>query len=111
MSTAPSIPNTMTAGTRARAADVNGNFSQVYNFVTDEEHSLGVSGIKTNRIFAGHTSTDLIVGVGDSENLMVSSHEIASGTVYNVTTTGKIISAGTLSIYGTLNLNGTGIVL
>ena len=111
MSTAPSIPNTMTAGTRARAADVNENFTQVYNFVTDEEHSLAVSGIKTNRIFAGHTSTDLIVGVGDSENLIVSSHEIASGTAYTVTTTGKFICVGTLSVYGTLNLNGTGIVI
>lgn len=109
MSTAPSIPNTFTAGTRARAAEVNANFSQIFRIFTDEQHSLSVDGIKATRIFANQTSTDSTVGVGDNQNLFVHSHEIASGTTYNVTTTGKFIYAATLTVAGTLNLNGTGI--
>jgi len=111
MSTAPSLNHTFTAGTRAQSAQVNNNFTQIITILTDEQHSLSVSGIKSNRLFSDHTSTDLTVNVGDNQNLFVSSHEIASGTAYNVTTTGKIISGGTLTIAGTLNLNGDLITL
>lgn|SRR3990167_6066900 len=80
MANAPSIANTFTAGTKARATQVNTNFSDV-----QRDLSSGTSYLFTN-LFLNNRVSNSNLTVGNNQCLLAGYHTIDTTTTYTLAT-------------------------
>lgn len=99
MANAPSITNTFTAGTKARASQVNTNFGDV-----QRDLSSGTAYHFTN-LYLNHRISNSNLTIGNNQCLLAGYHTIDTTTTYTLAT-----STSRAVFFGHLNVNSGGVL-
>lgn len=106
MGTWASSPSQFVPATKAKSAEVNAKFTDIYNALGGGTHDHYLNGIINNRLSNGS------VDITSSACYFNAFFTIDSTTTYKLkTSSSRMVTFGALTVYGTLNLTAGAIAL
>ena len=93
------ITNTFTAGTKAKASEVNRNFTDLSSALSSGTSDILINGLQNNRLSNGNMT------ITGNYCAIYGYHTIDSTTTYDLaTSTARAVFLGATTIYGTLHI-------